>query len=925
MANLSRESAILFVLAYIFLQVVYTNSYSHFRLPTSIQPEHYHLKVITHMDNTATFRYEGQISMRFRVLEATNNITMHALNLNIDNTSLVLSKVKDREFHMCLEDIDILPEFDYFIMILCQTLIKDEIYRVQMKFSSFLNTKSNGYYRSSYKDAATNETRWLSVTKFEPAFARAAFPCLDEPQYKARFTIWLGHHRSRTALSNMPREKQKPLEDVHDYVWSIFEESVPMSTYLVAYSVNDFVYKASSIEMYKLDLRTWSRQDSINKSGYVVEMAPRILKYYEDVLGIPYPLPKMDQIALPDFNKGGMENWGLVTYAEKVLYYDPNTRSPLDKLHTVRLMAHEFAHQWFGNLVTMKWWSDLWLNEGFATYIASLCVEYIHPEFQAYITDSFFSLVSSFDKDVALNSRPLSQEVFRTSEIRNRFDTISYRKGSAVLRMVHMILGNDAFFEGVYDYLEKHKYSNANQDDLWYAFSKTANKCNNPLDMKTVMDSWSLQSGFPLVKVNRNYQTGTIEITQHRFVQHNIFIPDDEIRKCWWIPLTYTTAGEKNFRTTKPRYWLQCNETQVGVPVIFDNVAKSNEWIIFNIQASAVYKVMYDIHNWRLLSEALKREPLENFPILNRGQIVNDAISLAWNGYHGYDIAFDILEYLFKEREYLPWALAMRGLANVCNFLKAFPIQYESFKSFIRHIIAPVFKHLNGFSTLNLANLLPFQYRLKSIVIQWACRVDLKDCIKASKNYFQRWALSQGLEYDEIFLKDLRDTVYCTAIRHGTINDWNSLWQRYLETRDSLFLEALACSRNETLIEDFISLIFSPEKQISNRETIHAFNAIVNSEVGLPLAWKYFFANFPRLCKDFEISHLAAELTLSINSLNDLGDLMAFANPGEEYCEFPLKITNSSMENIHFRIDWIKRNLDIIEAYLRNRLSTSRA
>lgn len=480
---------------------------------------------------------------------------------------------------------------------------------------------------------------------------------------------------------------------LNDYVWSVFEESVPMSTYLVAYSVNDFAFKLSepsklvtnapAAKENNVVFRTWARPEAIDQCNYASEVGPRVLSYYEDIFGIPFPLKKVDEIAIPDFSAGAMENWGLVTYRETALLFAPNVSSESNKERIASVIAHELAHQWFGNLVTMKWWTDLWLNEGFATYIASLGVHNLNPEWDSYNEESLDNILTTFRRDAQISSHPISQPILNTSQIGERFDSISYKKGSSVLRMLHLLLGQMSFFDSVKDYLLKHKYQNAEQDDLWQAFTDKAhlyNRISDSYDMKTIMDSWTLQTGYPIIKVKRDYQTGSVEISQQRFLE-NSTLSAEEYDKCWWVPLSYTTSSEMDFSTTTPKNWLECDRnTGSSVPIKLDNVVGENDWIIFNIQLSGVYRVMYDRENWYLLNKTLNSEKHTSIDVMNRALLIDDVIWLAWSGYHDYNVTFDILEYLTLERDYLPWRSALDGLNSVNRLLKPFPSAYEYFK-----------------------------------------------------------------------------------------------------------------------------------------------------------------------------------------------------------------------------------------------------
>jgi len=271
-----------------------------------------------------------------------------------------------------------------------------------------------------------------------------------------------------------------------------------MSTYLVAYTVNDFSFKPSTLPSGTL-FRTWARPNAIDQCDYAAEFGPKVLQYYEELFGIKFPLPKVDQIAVPDFSSGAMENWGLVTYTEGALLYSAEYSSQGDKQDLANTVAHELAHQWFGNLVTMNWWTDIWLNEGFATYVASLGMENVHPEWRSMQFQSVSNMLTIFQKDSLESSHPISRPIEVVSQISESFDEISYEKGSSVVRMMHLFLGEESFRTGLKSYLEKYAYKNAEQENLWEALTEAAHKTGAlPKDytIKTIMDSWTLQTGY---------------------------------------------------------------------------------------------------------------------------------------------------------------------------------------------------------------------------------------------------------------------------------------------------------------------------------------------------------------------------------------------------------------------------------------------
>lgn len=374
--------------------------------------------------------------------------------------------------------------------------------------------------------------------------------------------------------------------------WDRFEKSVPMSTYLVAFMVSDFGFETSEkMKNNNVTFRIWARKDALNQVEYAKEVGPKYLEYFENFFNIGYPLPKQDMVALPDFNSGAMENWGLITYREVYLLYDPQVSSTSSKHGVSSVIAHELAHQWFGNLVTMKWWTDLWLNEGFATYMSALAVHHVHPEWNSLDDEAIDDLLSVFSFDSLESSHPVSVPIGHPREIDQIFDTISYKKGSSIIRMMGLFLGEETLRKGVSNYLEKHKYCNAEQDDLWQSLTDVAHANGvlpKNLSVKTIMDTWTVQTGYPVVHVERLYGKNMVEIRQDRFLRNNIKLLKN-VPQCWWVPISYTTQTEKNFNDTKPKHWLSCtNEKQT-----FEVPQDDDKWIIFNIQGAGRFYIIF--------------------------------------------------------------------------------------------------------------------------------------------------------------------------------------------------------------------------------------------------------------------------------------------------------------------------------------------
>ncbi|XP_069966544.1 aminopeptidase N isoform X1 [Bactrocera oleae] len=911
------------------------SSYNYFRLPRSVKPQKYTLHVITHLENPENLTFVGEVAMHLIALEDTSNITLHALNLTINSNEIILRNLiaKESEQKNCVRSTEVNTYHDYYIMHLCEPLRRGEEYILTIPFSSILNLNLRGYYRSSYVDRVSNQTKWLAVTQFEPASARLAFPCFDEPDYKAKFVVILGHHNKFTALSNMPLKETRPMADKKDWVWSEFEESVPMSTYLVAYTVNDFAYVNSETSLKnKVQFRTWARPDAIDQCNYAADVGPKVLQYYEDIFNIKFPLDKIDEIAIPDFSAGAMENWGLVTYRETALLYAENVSSLENKQRVASVIAHELAHQWFGNLVTMKWWQDLWLNEGFATYVASLGVEHINPEWRGLEKESVDNTLAIFKLDALKSSHPISQEITHTNKIAEIFDSISYKKGSTVLRMMHHFLGDEAFRSGLHYYLKKHAYANAEQDDLWYALTEAAHKFRTlpkAFDIKTIMDSWTLQTGYPIITITRDYDRKLAKVTQVRYLLDTSASREAE-RSCWWVPLSFTTQTEIDFGATTPKNWLQCNEMNEPVTQTLKDLPESNEWIIFNVQMSGLYKVKYDERNWNMLIDTLTSDDYRKVHVINRAHLIDDALTLAWTGDQDYDIAMRLIEYLVRERDYIPWKAALDNLRDVNRILRQTP-EYEYFKKYMRKILSPIYLYLGGLNVTDEIKTAPHTILHKELIASWACRFEVEDCIPSAQQYFKQWRGGDNPDEYNPVPKDLRSVIYCTSIRHGNEDDWQFLWARYknsnVAAEKRTIISALGCSREIWILQRYLEWAFDSNKHIRRQDSTFAFGAVAHGEVGFHLARDYLITNIDFLHEYFEpegseLRRLLSPIASQMSSQHEYENMSAFCEKNKQLLRKVEQGVQQALETIKINAQWKERNYNEISRRLRSRLTT---
>ncbi|EDW16058.2 aminopeptidase N [Drosophila mojavensis] len=870
-------------------------SYDYYRLPRSIKPQHYTLRIMTHLENPKRLIFTGDVEILLRIIQSTNNITLHAgagLNIAECNTGVQLMKYHCNEL-IEIKSMQRQPTYNFIILHFEQYLQRGQRYTLRLRFWSRLGQNMAGYYVTSYQDNADNCCKqFMSVTQFEPADARNAFPCFDEPEFKATFNITLGHHAKYNALSNMPLLDRIPICERQNWLWSTFRQTEVMSTYLVAYSVNNFEGYVSQNHKSRVHFTTWARAAAIEQCRYASEVGPRILSKFEDMFGIEYPLPKMDQLAVPDFSAGAMENWGLITYREAALFYAEDASSQVDKQHIANIIAHELAHQWFGNLVTMEWWNDLWLNEGFATYMATLGIEKLCCQWHAYDEDMLDNVLAVLNTDAYCHTRPIHQEVSRASQISELFDAITYRKGAVVIRMMHMFIGDVAFFKGLHCYLQKHAYANARQEDLWLALTEAAHECGSmPLDLQvqTVMNTWTLQKGIPLVQVKRQYLKNTAIVTQQRFLilheDHAYIRPEHPLAEnaCWFVPISYATQSSSNFIATEPQIWLRCTALNEPLPVQLRHLPGDDEWLILNVQVSTPYRINYDSDNWELICKALHSNEYHRIHVMNRAQLLDDALALAWSGLLSYELSLELLTYVKQEHEFMPWRAALDQINAIYRIIRHTE-DFEEFQHFMHHLLSPIYCQLGGMR--NDRNKV-HHVSHKALITKWACRLSLKDCVERALNYYHRWFICSEPDSTNPVPINLRSLVYCTAMRHGDGEDWTFLWHRYrnssLASEQRVILLALTCSHKKGLLERYLRIIYHEQSFIRKQDASLIFGAMVHTEVGFHVARDFFFKKFQLLRKYYnsntrELIGLLSLIAQHSSSQEDYQQLRTFIN-----------------------------------------------
>src|SRR5437588_465069 len=485
------------------------------RLPEAIVPQHYQL-TFTPILQDATFSGDEMIDVR--VVKPTTLITINAAEIKFTSATI---ESQGRTLNAKITTDDDREQAN----IIAPRTIAAGPARLHILFKGMLNDKLRGFYLSE------TPKRRYAVTQFEPTDARRAFPCFDEPDKKATFDITLIVDKGDTAISNekLVADTPGPSEDKHALK---FATTKKLSTYLVAMLVGDFECLSGSSA--GVAIRACGSPDKRNRGKFALEAAEYIMHYYNDYFGIKYPFGKLDLIAIPDFEAGAMENAGAITYRESFMLLDPKVAGVDNYNLVASVVAHEMAHQWFGDLVTMKWWDNLWLNEGFASWLESKPVAKWKPEWNEPLRE-VASTARTLNLDALKNTRPIRQKAETPAEINELFDGIAYGKAAAMLRMVEHYVDPELFRKGVHNYLLAHSYGNATAEDFWNAITQASGK---PADK--IMSSFIVQPGVPLLHVSQE-SDGQLSISQERFFNDRQLLGTSQ--QVWAVPVCWKSLS----------------------------------------------------------------------------------------------------------------------------------------------------------------------------------------------------------------------------------------------------------------------------------------------------------------------------------------------------------------------------------------------
>ena len=846
-------------------------------LPETARPSKYRIKLQPDLKN---FTFDGEQSVDLLILEATSTIVLNSIDLEISNTTLHANGTT-----LTSKSVTIDKDAETATLDFGETIQPGDA-RLEMVFTGGLNDKLMGFYRSEYT-SQDGETRYLATTQFEPTDARRAFPCWDEPAKKATFEVTLVFSDEYQAVSNTPVvEEAFPgpgLKSVR------FAETPIMSTYLLVFIVGNLTSIKERADG-GTTVGVWTTPGKEDQASFALDTSVKLLSYFNEYFGIPYPLPKLDHIAIPDFAAGAMENWGAVTYRETALLVDPDNSSAGTRQRVAEVIAHEMAHMWFGDLVTMEWWDDLWLNESFASWMGNKAVDWLFPEWEMWTQFVNMDTNRALSLDGLKNSHPIEQAVKNPAEVSQLFDAISYSKGASVIRMLENFLGEESFRKGLNRYLSSHMYDNARTEDLWSALETESGR-----PVTAIMDSWVKQMGYPVLQVESDRTGGqtTLSVTQERFVYDRLLGdggPDsDSDNEVWRVPVSASQGREESTVTV-----MDGRQTQIDVP------GSSDGWVKLNPLQTGFFRVNYSTEDWQRLVPAIESLELH---ATDRLGVQNDAYALSRAGLLPVTQFLSLAQAYKNEDDASVWSDLASNLRDIEQLISDEAI-HPAYQGFAREIFGPAARKIGWEPKSGEGHL---DALLRSTVLSQAGSYHDPDVTAQASERFQKY-----LQDRDTLAPNLRGVVFALAAQSGGKDVYDQIWGLEGETdlaeeKIRLLMSLTRFQRPELLNS---TLADSLSAKVRSQDSITLVAGVAANPKGRDLAWEFVKDNWAEFDRRYGGGGFGLMRLVSIcshfNSQEKADEVDSF------FAEHPApaaeRTIRQALERVRLNIKWLEQN-----------------
>jgi puromycin-sensitive aminopeptidase len=780
-----------------------------YRLPRDVVPTRYDLRLEPDLPR-ATFRGEATIALTVR--EATSTVLLNAIELTIHEAVITRDGGESQVAAVALEEATERCRLTF------PAPLTPGSWTLHLSFQGTLNSKLRGFYRSQYKDAAGN-VHLLAATQFEATDARRAFPCWDEPAFKAVFATTLIIDPGLTAISNTAVVSET---EVNGRKVVRFADSIPMSTYLVAFVVGE-LEATEPTAVGRVPLRVWCRPGNHHLARFGQEIGAFSLQLYEQYYGQPYPGDKLDLLAIPDFAAGAMENLGAITFRETALLVDEQAATHAELERVADVVAHENAHMWFGDLVTMAWWNGLWLNEAFATFLEMVAVDAWKPEWQRWTTFGV-SRAAALAVDGLHSTRSIEYPVEAPHDADAMFDVLTYEKGASVLRMIEQHLGAEVFRAGVQEYLRRHAFGNTETSDLWQALGDVARQ-----PIPAIMDGWIFRPGYPLLTA-RVEDGKRLVLTQQRFT----YLPHPaESASVWRVPVQvrFTTGGAAQ----SVRLLLTDAETSLELPA---------DWraVVVNENGHGFYRVRYAPE----LVERLLAGGLDGLAAIERFNLVNDSWAATLAGLMPLTTYLDLTARFRGERDKNVWTVLV-GSWQVLNRIIA-DADRGRMEALVRDRIGPAAADL-GWSVRPGESELTRQLRGDLLRASGTLGNDPPIQARAAEVYAASLRDPTGVD------ANILAAAIAVLAHTGDTTRYEELLARYRSARtpqeEQRYLYALIGFRSPDLLEQTLARILNGE--VRTQDAPYLLRTLLQTVHGRDLAWSFIEANWERINREFPV------------------------------------------------------------------------
>lgn len=847
------------------------------RLFNGFHPVNYQLRLELEPDKR---KFKGNVIIKGKKIgRPSQRITLHQKDLNIESARLTKHDKKSSE-DIVIARINRHKSFDE-VRLHSDSLLYPGDYTIELSFDGIITDPMNGLYPCYFNHDDTDKI--LLATQFESHHAREVFPCIDEPEAKATFDLTIiTPDDGSTVLSNTNVKEQKTKDN---QVCTTFETTPVMSSYLLAFVVGEIDFKQATTNS-GITVRTYATPDNVKLTDFALDTAVKCLEFYEQYFDIKYPLDKCEMIALPDFSSGAMENWGLITYRESCMLVDPDNTSIGVKQYVAMVVAHELAHQWFGNLVTMKWWTDLWLNEGFASWIEYLALDNLYPEWDMWTQFVTDEQQPALKLDALENTHAIEVEINHPDEIRSIFDAISYNKGASVIHMLHGYLGPEAFRDGLRAYLKKHQNKNTITNDLWQSLEDISGK-----PVRDFMHEWTSLPGFPLLSVEQKNQQ--ISLKQTRFYMQKPEVPSN---KTWPIP----TLVSSEYHLPE-----SFNSHEQNTDITVKTLPK------FNKDQNGFYRTIYPVKYLSSLTEAVS-----SMSPLDRLGLLADSFETAKVGYSSSVDSFNLLEKYSAEDNATVWDIIAVNIGETRRVMDDDSIR-ESIKPYIVNLTK---KQLDRLGNQPKDQDTYFDKLLRPTILGLSASADQPDIKQWCIETFDRTAETSQLN------PDFRSVIFNTAARFGDNKTYDKLLDFHNSTNlseERTTLSAALTSFEQTdLINRSLQMITS--KNVRRQDAMYWLAYSLVNRHAKRTTWQWIQDNWQWLDKelggDLSFYRIPVYVARSFSGDKFIEDYNKFfLDKSSPVLDRSIK---QGLEILNWQTNWRKRDLEPLQAFFANQTNT---